>query len=214
MFTQVYFISQCTHVWLCWSMVGNTGGWFTLTNTRQRSASFLTSLQLCLISHVRDVWSLTETTDLLTHNHTKCLIMLAPFKGPSAVLSIEWSLHYMVTAFTEHISLAIITLSCWFSCWVVKCRTVCKVYIPTVYVHMYMQVFQFLCILCLMLNTEMLRYLFREYYCWIYQVSTVGIYVLLTFYTVLQMFFFSLLWKYYSYERDTTSPNFCIAYFI
>lgn len=125
MFTQVYFISQCTHVWLCWSMVGNTGGWFTLTNTRQRGASFLTSLQLCLISHVRDVWSPTETTDLLTHSHTKCLIMLAPFKGPSAVLSIECSLHYMVTAFTEHISLAIITLSCWLSCWVVKCRTVC-----------------------------------------------------------------------------------------
>lgn len=58
MFTQVYFISQCTHLWLCWSMVGNTGGWFTLTNTRQRSASFhITSAMSdipctsCLISY-------------------------------------------------------------------------------------------------------------------------------------------------------------------
>lgn len=105
----------CVGVWLEIPVAGSP--WQTQGN----AAPLFTSLQLCLISHVRAVWSPTETTDLLTHNHTKCLIMLAPFKDPSAVLSIECSLHYMVTAFTEHISLSIITLSCWFSCWVVKC---------------------------------------------------------------------------------------------
>lgn len=70
-------------------MVGNTGGWFTLTNaTRQLSASFL------IASVMSDVPC--AMISYCNRKHTKCLMKFALFKGLLAVLSIEYSFQFIV----------------------------------------------------------------------------------------------------------------------